>query len=103
MKRAPYPRSSAAEATGAAACTPSLIHNSRHWPALQHVAVPLAVRIPLPALRLREVQELQLGALLLSTWPATEEVPLLAAGVALSWCEFEGAEQTMAVRVTRLG
>lgn len=83
--------------------SPDAFHGSQYWPALQHACVPLAVRIPLPALRLREVQALKVGTTIQSDWAATEEVPLFAAGIALSWCEFEGAEQTMAVRLTRLG
>ena len=59
-------------------------------------------RIPLRGVRLRDIHTLSEGALVESQWRTSDEVPLFAAGVVLSWCEFEGADQTMAVRLTRL-
>jgi flagellar motor switch protein FliM len=73
------------------------------WPVLQTVEVPLAVRVPLVRLTLRDVRGLQPGAVLMSEWPAAEEVPLYAADVVLSWCEFAVVDGIMAARLTRLG
>lgn len=73
------------------------------WPVLQHLDVPMTVRIPLRSLTLREVRELKADAVVSSDWPAAEEVPLYAADVALSWCEFAVVDGVMAARLTRLG
>ncbi|MDE1161707.1 MAG: FliM/FliN family flagellar motor C-terminal domain-containing protein [Acidobacteriaceae bacterium] len=73
------------------------------WPVLQRLAIPMAVRIPLERITLREVRKLAAGCVLTSEWPAAEEVPLFAADVALSWCEFAVIDGVMAARLTRLG
>lgn len=72
------------------------------WPVLQELRVPMRVRIALPAMRLADVQRLEVGAVVMSPCPAAQEVPLLAAGVALSWCEFAVVDGMMAARLTRL-
>ena len=73
------------------------------WPLLQTLEVPLAVRVPLRKLKLRDVRDLQAGAVINSEWPAAEEVPLYATDVVLSWCEFAVVDGVMAARLTRLG
>lgn len=73
------------------------------WPVLQELRVPLQVRIVLPPLRLEAVQQLKVGAVIETDCPASQEVPLFAAGVALSWCEFAVVDGMMAARLTRLG
>lgn len=77
--------------------------NNEKWPLLQVMELGVAVRIPLRSMTLRAVRELAPGAVLESEWPAAEEVPLYAAGVVLSWCEFADVNGTMAARLTRLG
>ena len=76
---------------------------SARWPVLQELAVPVAVRIPLRRMTLRGVQSLAVGTVIESEWPAAEEVPLHAADVLLSWCEFAVMDGVMAARLTRLG
>jgi flagellar motor switch protein FliM len=73
------------------------------WPALQHARVSLVVKIPLPAMTLRDLAALKSGDIVHSLWPASEEVPLFASGVTLSWCEFAVMGDTIAARLTRLG
>jgi flagellar motor switch protein FliM len=72
------------------------------WPVMMQVGVPLAVRIPLPGVSLRGLATLVVGTVIASEWPVSEEVPLYAAGVALSWCEFDVVDGAIAVRLTRL-
>jgi len=76
---------------------------SAKWPMLQQVPVPMTVKIPLPGISLRELGALAVGELIASEWPATEEVPLYASNVALSWGEFEVVDGSIAIRLTRLG
>ena len=73
------------------------------WPMLQQVPVPMTVKIPLPGISLRQLGALAVGEVIVSDWPASEEVPLYASNVALSWGEFEVVEGSIAVRLTRLG
>ena len=63
----------------------------------------LTVKIPLPGISLRQLGALAVGEVIVSDWPASEEVPLYASNVALSWGEFEVVEGSIAVRLTRLG
>jgi len=73
------------------------------WPMLQQVPVPMTVKIPLPGISLRELGTLAVGEVIASEWPASEEVPLYASNVALSWGEFEVVDGLIAIRLTRLG
>ena len=84
-------------------CTPERIYGDPKWPMLQHAALPLTVKIPLNGIRLRDVNALAAGVTIESCWPSNNEVPLYAGDVVLSWCEFEGSDANMAVRITRLG
>lgn len=63
----------------------------------------MAVKIPLPGMSLRELAKLRVGDIVESQWPAVEEVPLHAAGVILSWCEFAVVREAISARLTRLG
>ncbi len=73
------------------------------WPMLMQVPVPMTVKIPLPGISLRGLAALGVGEVIVSGWAATEEVPLFASNVALSWGEFEVVDGAIAVRLTRLG
>ena len=73
------------------------------WPMLQQVPVPMTVKIPLPGISLRGLTTLSVGNLIVSSWAASEEVPLYASNVALSWGEFEVVDGMIAIRLTRLG
>jgi len=73
------------------------------WPMLHQVPVPMTVKIPLPGISLRQLSALGVGEVIASEWPASEEVPLYASNVALSWGEFELVNGAIAIRLTRLG
>ena len=77
--------------------------NGMKWPMLMQVSVQMKVKIPLPGISLRELTTLRVGEVIVSEWPASEEVPLYASNVALSWGEFEVVDGAIAVRLTRLG
>jgi flagellar motor switch/type III secretory pathway protein FliN len=73
------------------------------WPMLLQVPVSMMVKIPLPRISLRGLAALSVGNLIVSSWAASEEVPLYASNVALSWGEFEVVDGMIAIRLTRLG
>lgn len=77
--------------------------NGMKWPMLMQVPVLMKVKIPLPGISLRELTTLHVGEVIVSEWPASEEVPLYASNIALSWGEFEVVDGVIAVRLTRLG
>jgi len=79
------------------------IKHHAKWTSLQHARVQMVVKIPLPGMSLRDLSRLQVGDVVESQWLAVEEVPLFAAGVTLSWCEFAVVREAMAARLTRLG
>lgn len=71
------------------------------WPSLCQLMVRMHVQIPMPRMRVREVLALRPGLLLLSKWAEIHDVPLGAAGVQLSWCEFASVDDHIGVRLTR--
>lgn len=79
------------------------MESNPRWSSMQHVPVRLVVKLPLAPMSLRKLQELHVGAVIESTWPAGEEVPLWASDVTLSWCEFAVVNDKIAARLTRLG
>lgn len=98
------PIGEAAEAMSAAAEAQAVNFQAHgEWPVLQTMLLPLAVRIPLMRVTLKQVRDLAVGDVLESMWPVAEEVPLYASGAAVSWCEFAVVDGVMAARLTRLG
>jgi flagellar motor switch protein FliN/FliY len=65
--------------------------------------VQLDVRVPVPEFRVADLLALEPGSVVASAWPSSDDVPLLCGEVHMVWTEFEVVDQTLAVRVTRLG
>ncbi len=72
------------------------------WPMISRLPVKLSVSIPLDHFRMRDLVGLMPGQTVRSVWPATEDLPVRADTLQLSWGEFEVVGQRMAVRLTRL-
>ena len=72
------------------------------WPMISRLPVKLSVSIPLDRFRVRDLVGLAPGQTVRSVWPASEDLPLRADTLQLSWGEFEVVGQRMAVRLTRL-
>ena len=64
--------------------------------------VQLDVRVPVPDFRISDLLSLQVGRVVQSEWPSSNDVPLSCGDTQLVWTEFEVVDQTLAVRVTRL-
>jgi flagellar motor switch protein FliN/FliY len=75
---------------------------SEAWPLISRLLVRLAAQIPLTGFKVRDLLALNAGQMIQSSWPGTEDVPVKAGEVHLSWSEFEVVEERMAVRLTRL-
>jgi len=72
------------------------------WPMISRLPVKLSVSVPLDRFRVRDLVGLMPGQTVRSLWAASEDLPLRADTVQLSWGEFEVVEQRMALRLTRL-
>jgi flagellar motor switch protein FliM len=72
------------------------------WPMIARLPVTLSASIPLKRFTVRDLLGLSCGQTIESAWATTEDVPLKADALQLSWCEFEVVGQSMALRLTRL-
>lgn len=72
------------------------------WPMISRLPVILEVKIPLSGFKVSDLLNLRCGQTIESAWAATEEVPLKAGALQLSWGEFEVVGERMALRLTRL-
>jgi flagellar motor switch/type III secretory pathway protein FliN len=72
------------------------------WPMISRLPVILAVNIPLSGFKVSDLLGLKRGQIIESAWAVTEEVPLKAGAVQLSWGEFDVVDECIALRLTRL-
>jgi flagellar motor switch protein FliM len=72
------------------------------WPMISRLPVILAVNIPLSGFKVSDLLNLRCGQTIVSAWAATEELPMKAGALQLSWGEFEAVGERMALRLTRL-
>jgi flagellar motor switch/type III secretory pathway protein FliN len=72
------------------------------WPMISRLPVVLAVNIPLSGFKVSDLLGLKPGQTIESAWAVTEEVPLKAGALQLSWGEFDVVDQRVALRLTRL-
>jgi flagellar motor switch/type III secretory pathway protein FliN len=69
---------------------------------LQAVPLRLAVTIPVPGMKLRDLRILRIGKVLTTVIPAAEDVAVRVGGALLGWAELDSADGRMAIRLTRL-
>jgi flagellar motor switch/type III secretory pathway protein FliN len=69
---------------------------------LHGVPLRLAVTIPVPGTKLRDLRVLRIGKVLTTVIPAAEDVPVRVGGALLGWAELDSADGRMAIRLTRL-
>jgi flagellar motor switch/type III secretory pathway protein FliN len=62
----------------------------------------LTVDLPIPNFKLADFLKLQAGSLIPTMWRIRRDVPLRVNGTLIGWCEFEGAGNCLAVRLTEL-
>ena len=72
------------------------------WPMISRLPVILEVKIPLSGFKVSDLLNLRCGQTIVSAWAATEELPMKAGALQLSWGEFEAVGERMALRLTRL-
>jgi hypothetical protein len=72
------------------------------WPVVDWLPIPLAVELPVPEFRVRDMLALEVGSIVVTQWPNGDDLPLTAGTVQLAWVDVEVVDQTMSVRLTRL-
>jgi flagellar motor switch protein FliN/FliY len=73
------------------------------WEVLAQLRVTLRAGVALNRFKVRDLLVLQVGQVLETLSPSTEDVPLKVGQVQLGWSEFEVLDQRMSLRLTRLG
>jgi hypothetical protein len=80
----------------------SRIEEHAAWPLMARLALRLEAGIPLPRFKVRDLLRLEVGQVVESESPDSEDVPLKVGQIQLGWSEFEVVEQRLSVRLTRL-
>ena len=80
----------------------SRIEEHMAWPLLARLTVKLQAGVTLPRFRVRDLLQLEVGQVVESESPDSEDVLLRVGQVQLGWSEFEVVDQQLAIRLTRL-
>ena len=78
------------------------IEEHHAWPVLSELVMTLESVIALREFKVRDLLRLEVGQVVESLSPDTDDVPVKVGHVQLGWSEFEVVEQRLAVRLTRL-
>jgi flagellar motor switch protein FliM len=80
----------------------SRIEEHAAWPLLARLTVKLEAGVTLPRFKVRDLLRLEVGQVVESESPDSEDVLVKVGQVRLGWSEFEVVEQRLAIRLTRL-
>ena len=72
------------------------------WQHLQWLPCALSVEVSVPRMSVGDILRLETQTVVESGWEQNADVPLRANGQLIAWAEFEGVDDKLAVRVTRL-
>ena len=72
------------------------------WARVAELPCDVAVLLPAPGLRVRDLLGLAPGYLVRTTTPVSADVPLQVNGQVIAWCEFEVVRERLGVRLTEL-
>ena len=72
------------------------------WIRMADLPCDVAVLLPAPGLRVRDLLGLAPGFLVRTTTPVSADVPLQVNGQVIAWCEFEVVRERLGVRLTEL-
>jgi flagellar motor switch/type III secretory pathway protein FliN len=72
------------------------------WARMADLPCDVAISLPAPGLRVRDLLGLAPGFLVRTTAPVSADVPLWVNGRLIAWCEFEVVHDRLGVRVTEL-
>jgi flagellar motor switch/type III secretory pathway protein FliN len=72
------------------------------WKPVLDLPCELVVDLPLPGFKIADLLHLRPGAVIDAHWRLGQDVPLRLNGTLIGWVEFEGAGESLAVRMTEL-
>jgi flagellar motor switch protein FliN/FliY len=72
------------------------------WEQLQWLPCSLSVELSVPRVTVGDVLRLAPNSVVETRWQQNADVPIRANGELLAWAEFEGVDEKLAVRVTRI-
>ncbi|MGN6592259.1 MAG: FliM/FliN family flagellar motor switch protein [Terriglobales bacterium] len=72
------------------------------WEQLQGLPCNLSVELSVPRVTVGDVLRLAPNSVVETRWQQNADVPIRANGELLAWAEFEGVDEKLAVRVTRI-
>ncbi len=72
------------------------------WEQLQWLSCSLAVELSVPRVTVGDILRLAPQTVVETRWQQNADVPIRANGQLIAWAEFEGVDEKLAVRVTRL-
>ncbi len=78
------------------------IRDEAAWARVADLPCDVAVLLPAPGLRVRDLLGLAPGFLVRTTAPVSADVPLQVNGQVIAWCEFEVVRERLGVRLTEL-
>jgi len=91
-----------AEAAAPAATPAGPFSLHERWKQLHWLPCRLEVQLSVPHLTVGDILRLQPQSVVETRWQQNADVPIRANGQLIAWAEFEGLDETLAVRVTRL-
>lgn len=93
------PPTPAAPAVAAAAAPPDPLDR---WADVQWLPCNLEVKLSVPHFTVGDVLRMAPQSVVETRWQQNADVPIRANGQLLAWAEFEGVDEKLAVRITRL-
>jgi len=72
------------------------------WDHMVWLPCTLKVELTVPHLTVGDILRLELESVVETRWQQNADVPIRANGQLIAWAEFEGVDERLAVRVTRL-
>lgn len=91
-----------APAAPEAAPTPAPPSALDRWTDLQWLPCNLEVKLSVPHFTVGDVLRMAPQSVVETRWQQNADVPIRANGQLLAWAEFEGVDEKLAVRITRL-
>lgn len=81
---------------------PAAITSPQRWEPLIWLPCTLEVELSVPRITVGDILRLEPDSVVETRWQQNADVPIRANGQLIAWAEFEGVDEKLAVRVTRL-
>jgi len=82
--------------------TAELSSFDQRWEQLRWLPCHLAIELTIPRVTVGDILRLTPQSVVETQWAQNADVPVRANGQLIAWAEFEGVDEKLAVRITRL-